>query len=128
MKSKNSISTLTPAEARKLHEEALVIDSQQPGITSGMLFTDNMKNMLDEYVKQGLSRFEIALLLRDMAVDEIRDSAEARHEYLQTWEKSGVNVASGTYAGPSSHEAAYDESLTTMTQSRSMIDLSLIHI
>ena len=122
MKSKNPISTLTPDEARKLHEEALVIDSQQPGITSGMLFTDNMKNMLDEYVKQGLSRFEIALLLRDMAVDEIRDSAEARNEYLQTWEKSGVNVASGTYAGPSSHEAAYDESLTTMTQARSMID------
>ena len=59
MKSKNRVSTLTPNEARKLHEEALVIDSQQPGITSGMLFTDNMKNMLDEYVKQGLSRFDI---------------------------------------------------------------------
>ena len=35
--------SLSEDEAIKLHKEALVIDSQQPPITSGALFTDNMR-------------------------------------------------------------------------------------
>ena len=92
--------TLTPDEARLLHEEALVIDSQQPGATSGMLFNDNMKAALDEYVREGLTRAEIRARLRAMAVEEVQGSADARREYMGIWEKSGVNVASATYAGP----------------------------
>ena len=114
--------TLTPAEARQLHQEALVIDSQQPGATGGMLFNDNMKAALDEYVREGLSRAQIRALLREMAVKEVQTSADARREYLGIWETSGVNVASATYAGPIAPDLALQESLTTMTQARAMID------
>ena len=114
--------TLTPDEARLLHEEALVIDSQQPGATSGMLFNDNMKAALDEYVREGLTRAEIRARLRAMAVEEVQGSADARREYMGIWEKSGVNVASATYAGPIPPDLAFQESLTTMTQARAMID------
>ena len=114
--------TLTPDEARRLHEEALVIDSQQPGATSGMLFNDNMKAALDEYVRDGLSRARIRVLLRAMAVEEVQKSSGARREYMDIWEKSGVNVASATYAGPIAPDAAFQESLTTMTQARAMVD------
>ena len=114
--------TLTPDEARQLHEEALVIDSQQPGATSGMLFNDNMKTALDAYVRDGLSRAQIRVLLRAMAVEEVRSSSDARREYMDIWDKSGVSVASATYAGPIAPDAAFQESLTTMTQARAMID------
>ena len=114
--------TLTPAEARQLHQEALIIDSQQPGATGGMLFNDNMKAALDEYVREGLSRAQIRALLREMAVKEVQTSADARREYLGIWETSGVNVASATYAGPIAPDLALQESLTTMTQARAMID------
>ena len=114
--------TLTPDQARRLHEEALVIDSQQPGATSGMLFNDNMKAALDEYVREGLTRAEIRARLRAMAVEEVQGSADARREYMGIWEKSGVNVASATYAGPIPPDLAFQESLTTMTQARAMID------
>ena len=114
---------LTPDEARRLHEEALVIDSQQPGATSGMLFNDNMKAALDEYVREGkLSRAEIAQRLRDMAVQEVQTSGDARREYMAVWEKSGVDVASATYAGPISPNIAFETSLKVMTQARAMID------
>ena len=56
--------TLTPDEALQLHHEALVIDSQEPGATSGFLFTDNMKEAMDEYVARGLSRGRISVLLQ----------------------------------------------------------------
>ena len=114
--------TLTPDEARRLHEEALVIDSQQPGATSGMLFNDNMKAALDEYVREGLTRAEIRARLRAMAVEEVQGSADARREYMGIWEKSGVNVASATYAGPIPPDLAFQKSLTTITQARAMID------
>ena len=47
--------TLTPDEARELHDQALVIDSQQPGATGGLLFTDSMRAALDGYVRDGLT-------------------------------------------------------------------------
>lgn len=115
-------STLTPNEARLFHDQALVIDSQQPGATSGMLFNNNMKAALNEYIRQGLSRSEIKSLMRGMTVDEILQSSDARKEYMGIWEKSGVNVASATYAGPIAPDAAFEESLTSMTQARAMLD------
>ena len=51
-------SSMTPEEARLFHEKALVIDSQQPGVTSGLLYTEAMheamKEMADRWhVKRG---------------------------------------------------------------------------
>ena len=52
-KKKQSIST---AEAKILHEESLVIDSQQPPATTGFLFTEAMKIELITMEKLGFSR------------------------------------------------------------------------
>ena len=114
--------TLTPEEALELHREALVIDSQEPGATAGFLFTDNMREALNEYVEQGLSRGRIRVLLDAMAAREIHDSADARAEYVALWDTAGVTVASGTYAGPSRPEDAFERSTKSMAVARSMID------
>src|SRR5437773_12243310 len=92
---------LEPEEARKLHHEALVIDAQQPPATSGFLFTERMRAALNEYIKRDgpKARDEIAPLMEEMAVREIKTSQEARDQYLDLWHRSGVSVASGTYAG-----------------------------
>ena len=50
--------SLNKEEAIQLHNDALVIDSQQPPITSGALFTKNMKTTLDEWFKDGMTRGE----------------------------------------------------------------------
>jgi len=99
--------SLSKDEAIKLHKEALVIDSQQPPITSGALFTDNMRKALDGWYKDGLSKAETRGLLSNMMADEIKNSQDARNQYLDLWEKSGVNIASGTYAGPAKFEEAF---------------------
>ena len=114
--------TLTPDEARLLHVEALVIDSQQPSATSGLLFTESMKAALDGYVRDGLSRGQIRALLRDMALREVQSSAAARRQYMGLWHTAGVTVASATYAGPYPPDGAFEKSLNAIAQARAMID------
>ena len=114
--------TLTPEEALQLHHEALVIDSQEPGATSGFLFTDNMRESMDGYVARGLSRGQISILLQAMTAREIQTSAEARAEYMGLWEKAGVNVASATYAGASPSDGAFERSVKMMAEARAIID------
>lgn len=122
MSTRRKSASLTPKEARELHETALVIDSQQPGATSGMLFSDSMKECLNRYIEEGLSRSEILRLMRHMAVEEIKNSSSARELYVNLWEKSGVTVASGTYASLNPPDDAFHDSFTAMTQARAMID------
>ncbi len=113
---------MTPDEALRFHYGLLVVDSQQPGATSGLLFNDAMRAALDEYVHQGKTRHEIRKLLQAMAAREVQTSAEARREYMELWEASGVDVASGTYAGPEPPETAFETALTAISQARAMID------
>ena len=40
--------SLSPDEARALHAQALVIDSQQPPVTSGFLFTEHMREQMEK--------------------------------------------------------------------------------
>jgi membrane dipeptidase len=96
---KRNTPTLTPQEALALHNEALVIDSQQPFATQGFLFTDTMRATLHEYAQRGMTREEAAPLMVDMAAHEIQTSPDARNAYLNLWKKSGVTVACGTYSG-----------------------------
>ena len=109
-------------EALKIHNEALVIDTQQPPATNGFLFTDKMKNQLDLYKTQGISQGVAFLLLSAQAASEIQTSESARTQYLEFWQKSGVNIACGTYAGPGPIENSFEESVTNIAQARSMID------
>ena len=109
-------------EALKIHNEALVIDTQQPPATNGFLFTDKMKKQLDLYKTQGISQGVAFLLLSAQAASEIQTSESARNQYLEFWQKSGVNIACGTYAGPGPIENSFEESVTNIAQARSMID------
>ena len=99
--------SLNKEEAIQLHNDALVIDSQQPPITSGALFTKNMRTTLDEWFKDGMTRGEARGHLSNMIADEIQNDQDARNQYLDLWGKSGVNIASGTYAGPAKMEDAF---------------------
>ena len=112
----------TPGEARQFHDEILVVDSQQPGATSGLLFNDAMRSALSDYISEGKTRGEIRKLLQAMAATQIQTSTDARREYMGLWKNSGVDVASATYAGPEQPETAFETSVTAMSQARSIID------
>ncbi len=109
-------------EALQFHHQTMVVDSQQPGITSGVLYTETMHEVMQELVGEGLSRREINKRLQAMAVREIRERPESAKQYMSMWEESGVNVASGTYAGPHPPEGAFETSVTAITQARAIID------
>ena len=84
--------TLSKEEAIQLHNESLVIDSQQPPITSGALFTDNMRKSLDEWFKEGMTRAEARGLLSNMMADEIQNSQDAKNQYIEMWDKSFLMI------------------------------------
>ena len=113
--------SLTPDEARLLHYEALVIDSQQPPATSGLLFTDSMKAALKEYASRGMSRHQIGDLMATMAAREIVSTPEARQQYLDIWSKAGVTVACGTYEAVGAPDAAYDNAVKGISEAHSII-------
>ena len=114
--------SLSAEDARDLHYEALVIDSQQPGVTSDILFTDRMRDALQEHVRNGVTRDEATSLLHSMVARELQTSAEARKDYLDIWNRSGVNVVSGTYAGPGPINNAFESSVKSMAEARAIID------
>lgn len=114
--------SLTPAEARALHFEALVIDTQQPGATSGFLFTDRMRASLHQYAKEGMKRAEATALMQAMAAWEVQTSEDARRAYLDFWRRSGVNVASGTYAGPAPFDDAFERSVKAMAEAHGILN------
>ena len=114
--------SMTPEEARRFHEEALVIDSQQPGVTSGLLYTEAMHEAMLEMAADGMSRGQIRKRLQAMTVSEIRDHPESARQYMAMWEEAGVNVASATYAGPHPPEGAFENSIASVTQARAIID------
>ncbi|MDR7544277.1 MAG: membrane dipeptidase [Armatimonadota bacterium] len=99
---------LTPDEARQLHQEALVIDSQQPPATTGFLFTERMRSALADYALRGMTREEVAPLLAEMAAEELITSAEARQAYLDLWRRSGVTVAAASYSGTEPPSRAFE--------------------
>ena len=114
---------LSQEEALQLHQEALVVDSQIPTITIGGLFTDNMRKRMDECFKDGLTKAEASAILSGMIPGEIRNSTDSKAQYIELWEKSGVNIASGTYAGPAAGiDAAYDSSVKRMSEAISIIN------
>ena len=98
--------TLTPDEARALHHEALVIDSQQPPATTGFLFTDRMRAALAEFRARRMGRDEAHPLLVDLAAQELLTSSAAREQYLEFWHASGVTVAAGKASRKASYKSA----------------------
>jgi membrane dipeptidase len=113
---------LTPDEARQLHHEALVIDTQQPPATSGFVFTERMRAALAELHRKGLSREEAAPLMVDMAAEEIRTSPQARQQYVDLWRRSAVTVACGTYSGSAKHGEAYELAGRRIAQAHAYVE------
>ena len=120
--------SLTPEEARALHHEVLVIDSQQPPITSGALFTPRMQQLVSEYARLGRTRAEIQPLLEAMIVRELRDSAEARESYLNLWRRAGVTVACGTFSGPGPISQAFEQAVRRIANAHAIVDLLTDHL
>ncbi|HKV44367.1 MAG TPA: membrane dipeptidase [bacterium] len=114
--------SLIPEEARKLHYEALVIDSQQPPVINGFLYTEKMKAAVAEYAGQGLGRDEVAPQMSVMAVREIQDSGAARKQYLDLWRQSGVTVACGTFSGAHRMREAFERACESIARAYAFAD------
>lgn len=113
---------LTESEALKLHREALVIDVKQPPATSGLLFTESMREALAGHARRGLSRAEAYPLMAAMAYEEIRTSAQAREQYLGIWRKAGVDVACGSYSGTEKPSQAFEDAVAEIAVAHGYID------
>ena len=117
---------LSKEEALDLHHKTLVIDSQQPPATNGFLFNNNMKIKLNELEQKGYKRNQAAGILSSMAAMEISKSNDAKKEYLDLWDKAGVNICSATYAGPpvglKDVDGAFEASVKGIAQARGIID------
>jgi len=115
--------SLTSDEARSLHREALVIDTQQPPIISGALFTPAMKRALAEYIRQGVAaRDELAQKMAALTARELQTSVEAREQYLGLWERSGVTVACGTFSEVYQYTGAYEAANELIGRAYGVVD------
>jgi membrane dipeptidase len=114
--------TLTPDEARNLHNDALVIDSQQPPVINGFLYTEKMKMVVAEAARQGLGRDEVAPQMAVMAAREIQASPEAREAYVNLWRRSGVTVACGTFSGSHKPTGAFEQACAAVARAYTFVD------
>lgn len=113
--------SLTASEALELHLEALVIDSQQPPLTSGIVFTPGMRDALDDLTQRGRTRAEAGVVLENILAREIQVSQEAREIYLDMWQRSGVTVACGTYSAWGL-ATAFEATIRKISNAQTIID------
>jgi membrane dipeptidase len=119
---KRPSSSLSKKEALALHHDALVIDSQQPFVTSGVVFTPGMKEALDELAGMGRSQSEIFQALGDVLASEVRTSAEAREIYRSKWRDSGVTAACGTLSALESYDTAFERAVREIANCQAIVD------
>ena len=113
--------SLTPQEALELHRQALVIDTQQPPITTGIVFTPGMRKAVAELARQGRTRAEAGPILEGVLAREIQTSPEARDLYLEMWRRSGVTVACGTFSGFERLATAFESAVRKIANAQAMI-------
>lgn len=116
------VQSLSADEARRLHEEALVIDTQQPPIISGIVFTPGMKAAVEELAAQGRTRAEAAPVLEAVLTREIAESEAARTQYLNMWRESGVTVACGTFSGFDRLATAFEAAVRKIANAQSIVN------
>lgn len=123
--------SLTPQEALELHKQALVIDTQQPPIISGIVFTPGMREAVSELAKQGRTRSEAAPILEAVLTREIQTSQEARDIYLDMWKRAGVTVACGTFSGFDRLATAFEGAVRKIANAQaimSTLDESMLQV
>lgn len=113
---------LSNDEALALHEDALVIDTQQPPIISGIVFTPGMQAAVEELAAQGRTRAEAAPVLEAVLTREIAESEDARKQYLGMWADSGVTVACGTFSGFDRLATAFEGAVTKIANAQSIVN------
>lgn len=113
--------SLSAAEALELHQQALVIDSQQPFVTSGIVFTPGMRETLAELVTQGRTVSEMAPILGNVLAHDIQTSAEARAIYLDMWTRSGVTAACGTFSALERFDSAFERAVREIANGHAII-------
>ncbi len=113
--------SLSPDEARKLHQEALIIDTQQPPITSGLVFTPKMKEAVQTMYERGRSRAEAGPAVEAALVRDIQTSEAAKQQYLDMWRDAGVTVACGTYSGSHKPSQAYDSAIRKISNAHGIV-------
>lgn len=114
--------TLTPDEARELHQQALVIDTQQPPITTGIVFTEGMRRVLAELADLGRARSEVGPALEAALVRDIRTSPAAAEQYLDMWRRSGVTAACGTFSGTERLATAFEAAVRKIANAQAIVD------
>ncbi len=114
--------SLTPDETRELHQQALVIDTQQPPIMTGIAFTPGMREAVSELAKQGRTRAEAAPVLEAVLTKEMQTSPEARELYLDMWRRSGVTVACGTFSGFDRLATAFESAVRKISNAHEMVN------
>jgi membrane dipeptidase len=113
--------SLTPDEARELHQDALVIDTQQPPITSGIVFTPKMRETVAQLAELGRTRTEVGPAVEAALVRDIQTSDEAKQMYLDMWRRSGVTAACGTYSGGHRISGAFEGAVRKIANAHAII-------
>ncbi len=113
---------LSKKEALALHKEALVIDSQQPFVTSGIVFTPGMKEALDELAALGRSQSEIFQSLSDVLAREIQTSPKAAAIYRKKWKDSGVTAACATLSALESYDTAFERAVREIANCQAIVN------
>lgn len=113
--------SLSADEARELHRQALVIDTQQPPITTGIVYTDGMRTKLAELAELGRARSEVGTALAAALVQDIQQSAAAREQYLGMWRRAGLTAACGTYSGVDRLATAFEGSVRTIANAHAIV-------
>lgn len=117
----NSAPSLTPDEARELHENAIVIDTQQPPITTGIVFTEGMKAAVAEQAANGRTRREAGPVVEAALVRDIQTSEAAAEMYLDMWRQSGVTAACGTYSGGHRISTAFEDAVKKIANAQAIV-------
>lgn len=113
--------SLSPDEARELHRQALVIDTQQPPITSGIVFTSGMREKLAELHEYGRTRAEAGPVLEAALVRDIQTSDEARQQYIDMWRRASLTVACGTFSGGHRLSTAFESATRKIANAQAII-------
>jgi membrane dipeptidase len=85
------------------------------------LFTEHMREQLEAWREEGLSRADVAQAVQMLATREVQTSAEARATYRDIWRRSQVTVACGTYTGSNRLSEAFEASIRAIAQAHAFI-------
>jgi membrane dipeptidase len=113
--------SLTPDEARELHEQAIVIDTQQPPIATGIVYTEGMRAAVAEQAAQGRTRSEAGPAVEGALVRDVQTSQAARDLYLDMWRQAGVTAACGTFSGGHKLSTAFESAVTKIANAQAIV-------